>query len=128
MRIRLIVGVLMVESVDGDPSSRSVLQAADSEHCQEVFQPGRTPVATVGQQPMIAEVDPQRSENIQASQGQRDPVQLKYRGANASSARVWIPMTPVAYGQRIRLRSTDAGRGNGLFTSMRCSPLSATVT
>src|SRR5579859_3602209 len=39
MRIFLLVGMLVMPAMHGDPTGRRVLQAANAEDCQEMFQP-----------------------------------------------------------------------------------------
>ena len=41
VRVGLLVGVLVVPAMDGDPARRRVLQAADAENRERVFQPFR---------------------------------------------------------------------------------------
>src|SRR5262245_12809640 len=65
VRIRLIIGVLMVTPMSRDPPCRRVLQTAYSKDCEAVFKPFRADKPTMRQQSMIAKVDPQRSEDVQ---------------------------------------------------------------
>ena len=57
MRIGLMVRMLMVDPVHGDPASRSVLHRANAEQGQRVLEPLRSVHPSVGQKAMVADVD-----------------------------------------------------------------------
>lgn len=48
----------MVDPVHGDPASWSVLHRANAEQGQGVFEPLRRVHPSVGQEPMVTDVDP----------------------------------------------------------------------
>ena len=77
MRIRLLVGELMVPAMDRDPARRRFLQARHRDHHHGVLQPFRTFQAAVGEQPVIAEVDAEQPAQMGAEQGDERPLQLK---------------------------------------------------
>ncbi len=39
MRVRLIVGAVMMQTVGGDPSGGSILDAAHRDHCEKMLEP-----------------------------------------------------------------------------------------
>ena len=65
MGIRLLVGMLVMPPMDGDPPRRSVLETAHTENGQRVLEPFWADDAAMGQQAMEAQADPERSKNIQ---------------------------------------------------------------
>src|SRR6185312_8875591 len=65
VRIRLLIGVLMVTPMSRDPPCRRVLQTADSKDCEAVLKPFRADKPAMCQQPMVAKIDSQRSEDVQ---------------------------------------------------------------
>ena len=70
VRIRLVVGMVVMLPMDGDPAGRRVLKAAQTEDRERVLQPFRADERAMGQQPMKAQADAERAEHIQA--GERD--------------------------------------------------------
>ena len=70
VRIGLMVRVLMMDPVHGDPTSWSVLHRADAEQGQGVFEPLRCVHPSVGQESMVTDVDPQGSEDIEPEDAQ----------------------------------------------------------
>ena len=88
MRVGLLVGVLMMNPMRDDPAGRRVLQAADAQDGEGACSSHlRTFKAAMRQQPVKAEIDAQRAEDVQSSECQATPVQLKNQGNRASSAR-----------------------------------------
>ena len=69
MRIRLLVGELMMAAMDRDPAGRGFLQARHRYHHQSVLQPFRTFQAAVGQQPVVAKVDAEQAAQMGADDG-----------------------------------------------------------
>ena len=57
VRVRLLVGELMVPAMDRDPARGRVLQAGHRDDRKSMLQPFGTFQAAVGQQPVIAKVD-----------------------------------------------------------------------
>ena len=72
VRIRLLVGVLMVPPMGADPARRRVLHAADSKNGERVFQRLRADHAAMGQQPMKAKADSERAENVKPDEGENN--------------------------------------------------------
>src|SRR6266481_2976869 len=72
MRIRLPVRVLVMQPMVGNPTPRSVLETAHTKNGERVLQPFRAHHATMGQQPMKAQADSERAENIQAEERYHD--------------------------------------------------------
>jgi hypothetical protein len=70
--IRLLVGMLMVLPMDSDPPRGCVLQTADAQGRQTVFQPSAALEATVRQQSVIANGHAQHAEEEMASNRQDD--------------------------------------------------------
>ena len=77
MRVSLLIGMLMVKPVNHDPACRRILERADSEHSERVFQPLRATVAPVRQQAVVAGADAERAEDIiaQGNQQQSSPAE-----------------------------------------------------
>ena len=71
MRVRLLVGELMMPAVDRDPACRRFLQTGHRDHHHGVLQPFRTCQAAVGQKPMIAKVDAEQPAQMGAERGLR---------------------------------------------------------
>ncbi len=71
MGIRLFVGVLVMQAVDGDPLGRRVLHAKHAEHGKRVFQPLRHDEALVREQSVVAEIDAERTEEVHPQNRQR---------------------------------------------------------
>ena len=63
----------MVQAMHCHPAGRRVLQATDAEDRQTVFEPFRAGEAAVGEQPVEAEVDAERAEDVCAEQTDRQP-------------------------------------------------------
>src|SRR5262245_61511730 len=66
VRVGLLVGMLVVTTVDRDPARRGVLQAAKPQDRQRVLEPFRTSEAAMGEQPMVTEVNAEHAEHIVA--------------------------------------------------------------
>ncbi len=69
VRVRLLVGELMMPAVDRDPARRGFLQAGDRDDRQSMLQPFRAFQAAVGQQPVIAKVDAEQPAQMRGEQG-----------------------------------------------------------
>lgn len=61
--VRLVVAVLMVHSVNSDPSSGAVLQVAHAQDRERVFHPLGAFESAVGEQPVIANRDAEHAED-----------------------------------------------------------------
>jgi hypothetical protein len=68
MRVRLLVGELMMPAVDRDPARRRFLQAGHRDDRHRVLQPFRAFQAAMGQQPVIAKVDAEQPAQMRAEQ------------------------------------------------------------
>jgi hypothetical protein len=66
MGIPVFVRELMVHSVSGNPPGWSSLCAADAEYCERTLQQLGTGKTAMGQQPMIAKIDADHPEEINA--------------------------------------------------------------
>ena len=64
--------VFMVAAMNGDPARRRILESADGKYGESVFQPFRAGEAAVGQQPVIADIDAERSEDVDSRQTQEN--------------------------------------------------------
>ena len=72
MRIVLVIGIVVVTPVDGDPEARRELQAACAENSQRMLEPKRAREAAVREQPVEADVDSDNAERIHAHSKQDD--------------------------------------------------------
>jgi hypothetical protein len=72
MRIRLVIGVVVMTPMDRDPTRRRVLKTAQSKDGERVLEPNRAGKGSMRQQPMKAEADAERSEYIQADECDND--------------------------------------------------------
>ena len=72
MRIRLLVGVLVMQTMDRDPLRRRVLHAQHAERREGSLQPLRHDEALVRQQAVITQVDAERAEDIEPQHGEHD--------------------------------------------------------
>ena len=61
VRIRLLVGMLMMAAVHRDPARRRIFHTANSDDHEHVLQPFRTAKAPMGEQAMIADIDAKQS-------------------------------------------------------------------
>src|SRR5262249_55631175 len=68
VRVRRLVGMLMMQTVHTDPSGRRVLQTAHAENCQRMFEPLRAIEAAVRQQPVIAKINTQCAKDVRAGE------------------------------------------------------------
>ena len=59
-----MVGMLMMQAMHDDPPGRRLLQIADAEDGQRVFQPQRTFESAMREQPMKAGADAHRAEDV----------------------------------------------------------------
>ena len=77
MRIVLSVGVLVVPAMDRDPARRGVLHATHGKDGEQVLQPFLANQAAMREQPMVAEVDAERAEYVEAQnyQGESGPTE-----------------------------------------------------
>lgn len=73
MRIRLLIAVLMMHSVDGNPPCWTVLQVAHPQDCQRPLKPNRAGESTMRQQAMVTNRDPKHSENEMPSNTYHQP-------------------------------------------------------
>ena len=80
MRVRLLVGELMVPAVDRDPARRRFLQARHRDHHHRVLQPFRTFQAAMGEQPVVAKVDAEQSAQMGAGDGDDQPAPAEITG------------------------------------------------
>ena len=71
VRVRLLVGELMMPAVDGDPARRRFLQAGHRDHHHGVLQPFRTFQAAMGEKPVIAKVDAEQPAQMGADESRR---------------------------------------------------------
>jgi hypothetical protein len=65
------IGVLVMHPVDCNPIHRSALPTAHTQDGEAMLKPGRARERAVREEPMIAEVDAKRSEEVKADDGQR---------------------------------------------------------
>jgi hypothetical protein len=72
MGIGRVIGVLMVSAMDRHPARRRVLHATYGENDQDMLEPLRAFEAAVGEQPVVAEVDPEDAEEIIAKNEKND--------------------------------------------------------
>lgn len=72
VRIGLMVGVLVMNSVHRHPTCRGVLHGAHTQKGQQSLEPLRCRHATVGEHAVVADVDTQCSEDIQTQDAQGD--------------------------------------------------------
>ena len=72
VRIGSIVGVLVMDAVHRNPAGGGVLHGADAQDRERVFQPLRTGETLMGEQSVIAKVDPQRAEHVEAKNREHD--------------------------------------------------------
>src|ERR1700761_967831 len=72
VRIRLLVGMVVVPAMHSDPECRRALQGAYAENRQRVLDPSRTVEAAMGQKAMKADIDAEHAENKKAREGNRD--------------------------------------------------------
>src|ERR1700684_1907763 len=72
MRVRLIVGMFMVPAMGRHPPRLAALQAADPEEGKTALQPFGADKALVGQKSVIADIDAQNPEDIDAEDGNND--------------------------------------------------------
>lgn len=90
-------------TMHGDPARRRVLGAANGDHDEAVFEPLRTREATMGQQSVIADIDPQEAEQPRGDDGDDHggPVEeLRHQGqqgerVDATDDRRIDPVDPV---------------------------------
>src|SRR2546423_1525559 len=80
MRIFLVIGILMMEAMDGDPARGSILEATNAENREDMLEPFGQDKPLVGQETMVAQVDAERAEKIQAAHRQRDPCPAEQPG------------------------------------------------
>jgi hypothetical protein len=59
--------MLMVQTMDRDPTGRGILQAADGQSGNAVFEPFRQREGAMRQHSVETEVDTQRSEDVELS-------------------------------------------------------------
>jgi hypothetical protein len=69
MRVRLLVGELMMPAMDGDPARGCFLEAGDRDDHHGVLQPFRTFQPAVGEKPVIAKVDAKQPAQMCAEHG-----------------------------------------------------------
>jgi hypothetical protein len=72
VRVGLVVGMFVVTAMGCHPPRRAALQAADPEQGKNALQPFRADEALVGQQPVVADIDAQHAEDINAQHGKSD--------------------------------------------------------
>src|SRR5262249_51819364 len=104
VRVGLLVGVLVMPAIDSDPAGRRVLQAADAEDGETVFEPARGLETAMRQQPVITEVDAERAEDVEPGDAYGDAGPVEQPGDESQErggveeeegADVW-PDQPVA--------------------------------
>src|SRR6202011_1750327 len=66
MRVRLLVGELMVPAVYRDPSGGCFLEAGHRDHHHGVLQPFRAFQAAMGEKPVVAKVDAEQPAQVGA--------------------------------------------------------------
>jgi hypothetical protein len=71
VRIKPLVGMLMMPPAHRDPTDRRILQGATAEHGEGMFKPFRTPEAAMRQKPVIAETDTERTSQEDTDDSQR---------------------------------------------------------
>ncbi len=71
MRVRLVVGMFVVTAMGRHPPRRAALQAADPEEGETALQPFGADEALVGQKSVIADIDAQNPEDINAEDGKK---------------------------------------------------------
>jgi len=72
VRIGLLIGMLMVPPMHGHPMGRRVLHAADAERGEAVLQPFRANQAAMRQHTMVAKVDAEAAEHVDAADGEHN--------------------------------------------------------
>ena len=87
VRIVRLIGMLMVAPMNGDPAYRTALQAAYAENDQRVREPCRTAEALVRQQPMIADVDAEHAEHVDAESRRQDAEPAERPGQQSEQRR-----------------------------------------
>ena len=68
-----VVGMFVVAAMSRNPPRRAALQAADPEEGKAALQPFGADEALVGQKSVIADIDAQNPEDIDAEDGKKDP-------------------------------------------------------
>ncbi len=80
VRIRLLVGVLMMHPMDCNPASWRALQRANTKQREAVLEPFRALETAVGEQPVVTNVDTHRPEHIVAQEDEHQPGPGKQSG------------------------------------------------
>ncbi len=73
MRVHLLVTVPVVQAVNGHPARGAVLQIEHAHGRQRVLEPFRAGKSAVGQQPVVADRDPEHTENKMPKNGHNQP-------------------------------------------------------
>ena len=118
VRVRLLVGELMMAAVNGDPARRCFLQAGHRDDDHGVLEPFGTFQAAVGEKPMVAKVDAEQpaqmgadDRNDEAAPGEIAGHEGKHRhgviGADADDVRP-VQLETVARPQATKSGSRQA--------------------
>ena len=72
LQIALLVGMLMMQTMYGDPARRRVFQAADAERGERPLQPFRYAQSPMRQDAVVAQIDSERAIHVQAKCPERN--------------------------------------------------------
>lgn len=70
--IGLVIAMLMVHTMDGDPASWTILQIADTENGEGMFKPFGADESAMGEEAMIADGDPKHAEGEVTGDGDEE--------------------------------------------------------
>lgn len=87
MRISLIVGMLVMPTMNGNPARRRVLQTKNGEHDKEMLQRLSTSKPAMRKQAMVAKVDTQDPGKLRGGNGENQSAPIEKPGQKRGNCR-----------------------------------------